>query len=280
MAVDAVAKKFKQVGIDGARLDARLIVTHGLGVEPQKVLTHPELSIAPEDCQKIIEMAHRRIQREPMSHILGEREFWSMDFKVTADTLTPRPDTETLVDVVLSKVAKLPTDSKLGILDLGTGTGCILLTLLSEIPNANGIGVDISEAALSVAHANASSLGLLGRAAFSQGHWGDGLEACFDIVVSNPPYIPAQDIHTLSAEVSKYEPRSALDGGEDGLDAYCDIAADLKRLLKPGGFACFEVGIGQAEDVSKILSDSGFTKNEIHSDLSGIERVVLVNATI
>jgi len=276
-AVDAVAKQFKLAGINAARLDARLIVTRGAGVEPQKVLTHPELPIDRDCSLKIIEMAHRRQCREPLSHIFGRREFWSLDFMVSADTLTPRPDTETLIEAVLARIARQFPEKRLDILDLGTGTGCILLSLLSEIPDAYGLGIDISEAALSVAHANASALGLLERARFSQGHWGDGLEGVFDIVISNPPYIPSGDIDCLSPEVSKYEPRMALDGGEDGLGAYRAIAVDLERLIKPGGFACFEVGIDQAEDVMKIFADNGFSGSETLSDLSGIERVVLIN---
>ena len=277
-AVNAVAEEFKSIGIDSARLDARLIVTRALGLEPQSALLYPEQEITTESSRIILEMVERRMRREPMAQIFGHREFWSLDFLITADSLIPRPDTETLVEAVLSSIGEDGKDNSLNILDLGTGSGCILLSLLSELPNTNGIGIDISEAAVSVAEANAAHLGLSDQSRFQIGNWGQGLDDTFDIIVSNPPYIPAADIEGLAPEVALYEPRGALDGGEDGLDAYRSITMDLKRLLKPDGSAFFEIGVGQADDVVLILSENGFSGIETLPDLAGIDRVIALKS--
>jgi len=207
-----------------------------------------------------------------MSSILGRREFWSLDFVVTPDTLAPRPDSETLIEAVL---AALPDRSApLSLVDFGTGTGCLLLTLLSELPNAEGIGIDISRPALAIAGGNAKRLGLADRCRFLCSDWSAALEGRFDLIISNPPYIPSGDIAGLEPEVARFEPLSALDGGADGLDAYRALAAQIPPLLKPGGIGAFEVGAGQAPQVAALLAEAGLTPRGIHRDLGGIERVV------
>jgi release factor glutamine methyltransferase len=210
-----------------------------------------------------------------MAHILGRREFWSLDFAVTSDTLTPRPDSETLVAAVLDIVAG--RDRPLGILDLGTGTGCLLLALLHELPNATGVGVDRSAAALAVALGNAQALGLAPRVQFHEGDWGEGLTGRFDVVISNPPYIVSADVPNLSPEV-RHEPRLALDGGADGLDAYRALAPHVGRLLEPAGVAVLEIGEGQAPAVEEILRTAGLKPVDRRRDLAGIERCIVARS--
>lgn len=271
----AAWKRLESAGIDTARLDARLLVGRVLGGGAEKVLSEGARALSATEAAQLETLVNRRANREPMSHILGAREFWSLDFKVTSATLTPRPDTEILIATALD-LASRPVRR---VLDLGTGTGCILLALLSEWPDAQGVGVDASGDALAVARHNAETLGLAARARFTPADWRDEeslatLGGPFDVVVSNPPYIPAGDIAALEADVRDYEPRAALDGGADGLDAYRAIIARLDGLLAPAGLTVFEVGAGQASDVAALLSDAGFAVAERRRDLGGIERVV------
>ena len=215
----------------------------------------------------------RRCAREPMSHILGVREFWSLDFAVTAAVLDPRPDSETLIEAAL---AELPDRTRAWrILDLGTGSGCLLLALLSELPSATGLGIDASARALGVALANAARLGLAARAQFAERDWRHGIEGRFDVIVANPPYIPSGAIDALQPEVARYEPRTALDGGPDGLDAYRVILPALPRHLAEGGLAVLEVGDGQAAAVAEMAQNAGFTVT-IRRDLGARERCVVL----
>lgn len=272
----SIAQRLAAAGIDSARLDARLLVAEVLGVEPNTIFTRPETPLSPEQAAKAEELAARRAAREPMSHILGRRGFWTLTLKVTADTLDPRGDTETVVEAVLDVLAD--RDRPWRLLDFGTGTGAILLALLSELPNATGLAVDRSAAALAVARANAQSLGMDERAMFVQGDWGTGLHGLFDAIVSNPPYIPDQDIAGLEPEVARFEPRLALAGGADGLDCYRALAPDLARLLAPGGVAALEVGQGQDEPVSELLRAAGLQVQPPRRDLAGIARCVVARA--
>ena len=269
-------KRFENAGIDSARIDARLLLGFVLGGGAEQVLAQSGRDLTHSEAQHFEDLVQRRVQREPISHILGTREFWSLPFKVTAATLTPRPDTETLIEAALDTVTQAP----LRVLDLGTGTGCILLALLSEWKNAQGLGVDASGLALNVAKENALALGLEGRAQFVMGdwntaHWTQNLGGPFDVVVSNPPYILDGDVSSLDSDVRDFEPRAALVGGPDGLDAYRAIAAGLDKILTPGGLVIFEVGIHQAEDVANILTNKGFSSVECRRDLGGIERAVV-----
>jgi release factor glutamine methyltransferase len=265
----------REAGVSSARLDARLLVAHVLNVSATTVFAHPERPLSAAEEELLSQAGRRRLRREPMSHILGSREFWSLSFKVTADTLDPRPDTETLVEAALSAIPD--RQAALRLLDFGTGTGCILLALLSELPQATGVGIDASPAALAVARENAKTLGLSHRAGFVLGDWGRGIDQAFDVILANPPYIPEGDIDGLEAEVALFEPRDALAGGDDGLDCYRALAPDVARLLKPGGIAALEVGLGQAEVVGRFLQDRKLTLLAVRRDLAGVERCVLVS---
>lgn len=268
----ALTVRFQAAGIQSARLDARLLVAEALGVEPLRLVTHPEMVLTAQQQTAIEGMAARREDRQPISHILGRRGFWTLDLRVTPDTLDPRPDTETLVQGVLDRVAD--RHAALRIVDFGTGSGCILLALLVELPNAHGLGIDQSAAALAVAAENAERNGLAGRAEFRHGDWGLGLDGPFDIIVSNPPYIPEADIAGLEPEVARHEPRSALVGGVDGLDCYRVLAPDIARLLAVGGITGLEVGAGQAGDVAALLKAAGLRDLCVADDLAGHGRSV------
>lgn len=267
-------KRLQAVGISSARLDARLLLGHVLELNKTQLFAHPERPVSDAEADKVETVIARRERREPVSHILGRREFWSLDFAVSAATLDPRPDTETLIEAVLAAIPD--REAPLKLLDFGTGTGCIPLTLLSELPHARALAVDISPSALAVARQNAERLGLAGRIAFVEGSWGEGLAGSFDIVTSNPPYIPDAEIDGLEPEVARWEPRSALAGGTDGLDCYRALAPDIARLLVPGGIAALEVGMGQDADVAAIMAAVGLTLREVRADLAGIGRCVVM----
>ncbi len=273
-ALAALTRRLAAAGAEAPRLDARLLLAEALRMEPMRVFSHPERLLAPDETERLERLAERRQAREPMSHILGRREFWSLSFAVTADTLDPRPDTETLVEAVL---AALPTrEHPWRLLDFGTGTGCIPLALLHELPQADAVAVDLSAAALRVAADNARALGLEARIRFHQGDWGRGLEGAFDVITSNPPYIPDADIDGLEREVAVWEPRSALAGGPDGLDCYRALAPHVARLLAPGGLAALEVGRGQAGAVTEIFAGVGLARLRVAADLGGIDRCLLL----
>jgi len=259
-------------GVDSAALDARLLLAAALEVPVEQVVAWPERRIEPAAQDRLAALLARRAAREPMAHILGRREFWSLDFAVTCDVLIPRPDSETLVAAALAQIADRTAGVRL--LDLGVGSGCLLLALLSELPHATGLGIDCSAAALAVAQRNATALGLAGRARFARGSWLEGVDGRFDIVISNPPYIACAELATLAPDV-RYEPRAALDGGEDGLDAYRIIAAGVPAVLAPGGFAAIEIGAGQAEFVTAILRRAGLEPWLECPDLSGTTRCLL-----
>jgi len=270
----------KGSGIENPVLEARLLLGFVLGGGPERVLVDRDEHLTDQQATVLHEVVQKRRQHIPISQILGVREFWSLPFKVTPATLTPRPDTETLVEAVLEHMDR----GGVRILDLGTGTGCILLALLSEWPGALGVGVDASEEALAVAGDNAASLGLEKSARFVKADWRtdwtgerwmEPLGAPFDLVVSNPPYIPAADIEDLEPDVRVHEPRLALDGGPDGLDAYRIIIAKLDRLLTPGGLVGFEVGIGQSGDIAALMSQYGLEVLEERNDLGGVARAVI-----
>lgn len=260
------------VGIDSAALDARLLVATAMGAALETVIAWPERMLAPEAAGRLEALLRRRVAREPMAYILGRREFWSLDFMVTPATLTPRPDSETLVAAVLDQVPD--RRAPLRLVDFGAGTGCLLLALVSELPGASGLGVDYDPAALQVARANAAQLGLAARVQFVQGEWGRSLTGAFDLVISNPPYIATGELGELAPEL-RYEPRLALDGGEDGLMAYRALIPDAARLLRAGGLLALEVGAGQAPGVGELLVAAGLAPLGSRRDLAGIERCVL-----
>lgn len=221
-------------------------------------------------------MLERIVQGEPLSRILGKREFWGLDFTLSGDTLDPRPETETVVEAVLKR--KPRGDAPLRVLDLGTGTGCLLLSLLHEFPMAIGVGLDMADGAVRTAAANAAALGLAHRAFFFVGDWVTALSGRFDLIVTNPPYIATRDLSRLPPEVGHYDPALALDGGEDGLSSYRAIAAGLSKLLVRDGLFVAEVGAGQAGAVAEIISISGLTVDGIEADLASIARCVVARA--
>jgi release factor glutamine methyltransferase len=254
-------------GIPSAALDAVLLLCRAAEVRRETVMAYPERPVSDAAAAAYAVLIGRRAAREPVSRILGQREFWGLDFSVAGPVLDPRPDTETLVQAALDWLAARPPAM---IVDLGTGSGCILLSLLHERPGDRGLGIDISEGALAVARSNAAALGLSDRAEFAPGNWMTGLpDHGAALIVSNPPYIPHEDIAGLEPEVTLHDPMGALDGGPDGLDAYRLIAADLQRVLAPGGAAFLEIGAGQEEAVSALLRAGGADEVRRFSDLSG-----------
>ena len=259
-------------GIENPRREARLLLAHVLGREASDLALEGERAVDAEPAAAFRVALARRAAHEPFAYIAGRRAFWSFDFAVTPATLIPRPDTETLVETAL-KLAGHPS-APLEILDLGTGSGAILIALLSELPNATGFGVDISEPALAIARRNALRSGVAARARFARSSWWSHVSGSFDLVVSNPPYIPTAEIAALDPDVRDHEPRLALDGGPDGLAAYRAIAGVAVSRLTPGGALIVEVGQGQAQDVARMFMASGFAATEIAADLAGIPRVV------
>ncbi len=263
-------------GIDTAALDARLLLEHGLGISRTALLTEPAAAVGAAEAEQVRRLVDRRAGHEPVSRIVGSRGFWTFDLALGPDTLDPRPDTETLFSAALDRYRAVPPAT---VLDLGTGTGCIALALASEWPEARVWGIDIAAGAVETARANAAALGLQDRATFLSADWNrldqlDGLPRAFDVIVSNPPYIPAAEIPALAPEVRLWDPPTALDGGPDGLDAYRKLAPLLMRKLAPGGHAFLEIGMTQAVPVTTLLLGAGLRVIEVVNDLAGRPRVV------
>jgi release factor glutamine methyltransferase len=272
--IGAAAARLQTAGIEAPAREARLLLGHASGLGATRIMAYPEQEIPPDAAQAFDRLVDRRVAREPVSRILGHREFWSLDFTVTPATLDPRPDSETIVEAALDRVAD--RNARLNVIDFGTGTGCLLLALLSELPQAFGIGVDRSEAAARVAAENARRLGFAGRAQFIVSDWASALAGTVDLVVSNPPYIPAGDIAGLEPEVRGHDPLAALIGGTDGLDPYRLLVPETARLLRPGGHVVFEVGQGQADAVAGFAASAGLAPIEKRADLGGIMRAVVL----
>ena len=273
-AQDAIARRLEAAGVGSARLDARLLVGAATGETAAGLIARPQRQLSVQEADKLSRLAARRHAREPMAHILGAREFWSLDFEVSADVLTPRPDSETLVEAVCENLPA--AEQQVRILDLGTGSGCLLLALLHEFTTASGVGVDISPAAIALARRNAERLGVGQRSAFVVGDWTAPIAGRFDIVVSNPPYIPTGEIAGLAPEVARYEPHGALDGGSDGLDAYRILFPITANVLAPGGMALFEMGCGQQEEICSLARAFGFEIAGMRADMAGIPRVAIL----
>jgi release factor glutamine methyltransferase len=265
--------RLEAAGVPGPVIDARLLVEAAADATRADIVTDPYRELTPEQAARLEDYIGRRLRREPVSHILGRKGFWKIMLQVTPDVLTPRPDTETVVEYSLRA---FPEAAPWRILDLGVGSGAILLALLAERPAARGLGVDISEEALAVARDNAASLGLAGRAAFLRGDWTAGLEGGeFDLVVANPPYIASHVIETLDPEVRDHEPRLALEGGADGLDHYRLLAPEILRVLKPGGRFAVEIGYDQKIAVEALFRAAGAVFVETIRDLADRDRVVV-----
>lgn len=264
-------------GIDNARFEARLLLAHAAGVAIEWLVAHGRDPAAPAVAETLRNLTARRVRREPMAYVLGEREFWGLPFKVSPAVLVPRPDSETLIEAALALMPGRTEPWR--IVDLGVGSGCLLLTLLREFPNAQGVGMDASAAALEVTRANADALGVAARLRLVEGDWRQAgwaqrLGGPFDLLVSNPPYIETATIAGLMPDVARFEPHLALDGGVDGFAAYRAIAAEAARLVVPGGRVLIEAGEGQAPVISALLSTAGLVPGPPWKDLGGIDRIV------
>ncbi|WP_421932737.1 peptide chain release factor N(5)-glutamine methyltransferase [Phenylobacterium sp.] len=264
--------RLEAAGLGGPVIDARLLVEAAAGATRADIVGDPYRQLTAEQEATLADYLSRRENREPVSHILGRKGFWKIMLSVTPDVLTPRPDTETIMDAVLPA---FPEDMAFNVLDLGVGSGAILLAILAERPAAKGLGIDVSEEALAVARENAANLGLAGRLALLRGDWTAGLgDESFDLVVSNPPYIATEVIETLEPEVRDHEPRLALDGGPDGLDHYRILAPEILRVLKPGGMFAVEIGFDQKQAVEDLFRAAGARGVTTIRDLSTRDRVV------
>ena len=257
-------------GLDDRRRDARLLLGMALGRD-DAVLPHEDICLAEKENQTLSDLIARRQQGEPISRIRGWREFYSLKFQINAATLDPRPDSETLVDAVINDFHMATLDQP-RLLDLGTGSGCLLLACLHHLPNADGVGVDVQPGAVDMARQNAETLGLTSRAEFIISDWDHAVEGRFDVIISNPPYIPTSDILTLMDEVRDYDPALALDGGGDGLDAWRKLAPIMAQRLRPDGAVFLEIGQGQDDDVCQLFHEQGLNISAKHQDLSGINR--------
>lgn len=272
-AIAAAAARLAASGIAEPRREARLILGLVLSVDPGELLAWPERALDGAAQAQFEALILRRAGREPFSRLKGSREFWSLDFALSAETLDPRPDSETLIEAALEGIAD--RGAPLRVLDLGTGTGCLLLALLSELPQATGIGIDRLPGAVAMARRNAARLGLDARAQFREGDWGREILGPVDVILANPPYIKSEDVPRLAPEVASFEPRLALDGGADGLGAYRVLAPAIARLLAPGGYACIEIGFGQGASVVALFFESGLKIRSLRPDLSGTPRCLV-----
>ena len=275
----ALAGKFRAAGIESPELDARVLIGHALGLDHAGLAAAAGQPISNVTAMQIERLAARRLAGEPVARILGRKEFWSLPLIVTSAVLVPRPETETVVELTLTLLDRSgPRTRPLRIADVATGSGAILLALLSELPNAHGIGTDIDTDALAVARANARQLGFDARATFRASDYGAALAGPFDLVVSNPPYVASADIATLAPEVRKHDPHHALEGGPDGLAPYRAIATDAPRLLKPGGHLVVEIGAGQERAVGDLFTAGGLAIAATRPDLAGVIRAVAVKS--
>ena len=271
-----LAERFRNGAIDSAELDARLLTGDVLGLDLTGMIAAANRVLTASESDRLESFAQRRLAGEPVARILGHREFWGLSLQLSPATLVPRPDTETVVELALEILrANGASDRPLRIADLGAGSGAILLALLSELPQAQGFGTDISAAALQTAAANAARAGLAARATFIACDYASGLAGRFDLIVSNPPYVRSADIAGLAAEVSQYDPLAALDGGPDGLDAYRALIPQAACLLAPGAALVVEAGQGQSRDIEALMTAAGLTRGQPpKADLAGIQRAV------
>jgi release factor glutamine methyltransferase len=272
----SLTARFKASNISSAELDARLLVGTALGLDLTGMITAAHRRLTSDESNLLETFARRRLAGEPVARILGSKEFWGLQLELSSATLVPRPDTETVVELALEMLRVDGAAHKpLRIADLGTGSGAILLALLSELPKARGFGTDVSAAALQTASNNAARLGFADRATFIACDYASGLSGPFDLIVSNPPYIRSAEIVDLATEVRDHDPHRALDGGADGLDAYRVLIPQAAMLLAPGGALVVEVGHGQSGDVEGLMTAAGLMcERPAKADLAGIRRAV------
>jgi release factor glutamine methyltransferase len=276
MARRALSMHFRSGSIDSAELDARILAGAALGLDLTGLIAAASRLLTPDESIRLEDFARRRLNGEPVARILGQKEFWGLPLKLSAATLVPRPDTETAVELALEMLHAAPQPGHPPrIADIGTGTGAILLALLSELPDAYGVGTDISEAALRIARINAADLHLADRTGFVACDYAAALSDGFDLIVSNPPYIRSAEIAGLATEVRDHDPLAALDGGPDGLDAYRALIPQAARLLAPRGALVVEAGLGQSADIQALMTAAGLTlERPAKADLAGALRAV------
>lgn len=271
----ALAARLQSAGIESTELDARLLIGHTLGLDLTGMIANATRTLTPDESARLDALADRRLAGEPVARILGQKEFWGLAFALSPETLVPRPDTETVVEFALELLRERPVGKPPSIADLGTGTGAILLALLSELPDATGIGTDISVEALGTATANAAYLGLSSRAHFLRCDFASALTGPFDLIVSNPPYIATGDIARLAVEVRDHDPVKALDGGPDGLAAYRTLIPQAACILAKEGVLVVEAGAGQAGQIEALMTAAGLKPHAApRADLGGIPRAV------
>jgi len=268
--VAEAAAALSSAGFADPRRQARRLVSAALAIPQPDVFGYPDRAVDEQQIGRVRALLGRMVAGEPLSRILGRREFWGLEFILSADTLDPRPETETVVEAVLRR--KPDRQVPLHLLDLGTGTGCLLLALLDEFPAAVGVGVDIAEGAVRTAARNAVLLGFADRACFFVGHWATAVSGRFDAILANPPYIASEALALLPREVAGHDPRRALDGGEDGLRSYREITGAIPKLLSSHGIIVTEIGAGQADAVAALMTANGLVADGIEKDLAGIAR--------
>ena len=270
----AIRKALKEGGVDNPDMVARDFIKRAVDVADIDIIISSEREIYSGKAQEVNDCLKRHLDGEPVSRIFGAREFWGIPLKITPDVLDPRQDTETIIDAAIRRFIGDPPGT---VLDLGTGSGCIIIALLTEWPKARGVAVDVCEKALAVAAGNAKALDMDGRIKFVQSSWGESVKGKYDVIVSNPPYITNQEMTNLPPEVKNYDPILALCGGDDGLDCYRVIVTEIKKLLKKGGAAFLEVGFSQADGVARLVEDSGLFVKAVYPDMAGIPRVVEIS---
>ena len=271
----ALAAHLRSAGLEEAELDARILTSAALGLDLTGLVTQAARPLTAVEASRLAQHAQRRLAGEPVARILGTREFWGLPFRLSEATLVPRPDTETVVELALEILRGRQTSHPARIVDIGTGSGAILLALLHEIPDAFGIGTDLSQSALKTARDNAAALGLADRAAFVACSYAAALRGPFDLIVSNPPYIPSAEIPKLSVEVREHDPHLALDGGNDGYDAYRALIPQASERLAPGGALVVEAGQGQAQNIETLMRAAALSLDRSpKADLAGIPRAV------
>jgi release factor glutamine methyltransferase len=272
----ALTTRFRTSQIESAELDARILAGAALGLDLTGMIAAASRLVTAAEAGRLEDLARRRLAGQPVARILGHKEFWGLRLRLSAATLVPRPDTETVVELALEMLRAVPApDRQLRIADIGTGSGAILLALLSELPDAYGLGTDVEVAALRTANSNAVDLGLTHRAAFVACDYAAALSGRFDLIVSNPPYIRSAEIADLAAEVRDHDPLGALDGGTDGLTAYRALIPQASGLLGPGGVLVVEAGRGQSAEIERLMTAAGLTRERPpKADLAGIQRAV------
>jgi len=271
-ALKSLRQTLSEAGFETAALDARLLLLSVLDIPAMELITHPDIPLAPGESERLAAAARRRLAHEPVARIVGEREFWGLPFALSPETLVPRPDTETVVETALGLLPD--RQAPLLMADFGTGSGCLLVALLHELPRAVGLGVDLSLGALETARRNAQANGVGERSLFALSHWADAIAGRFDLIVSNPPYIASPVIPTLDREVRDHDPLLALDGGPDGLEPYRILLGEAKRLLIPHGLLVVEIGYDQAEDLRSLAAAQGLEILKVAHDLSDTPRCV------